>query len=92
MKITKEHYSVINGAITNYLNLYTTEELQKMVRMYQTNKKFNDYRVAFIWRVFHAIRSSDQTINDLIHYSSYKDAHIETALKKMFKEFGLLYP
>ncbi len=92
MKIGIQHYSILSGAIKRHLNLYTKEELQKALRDFQANKRLNDYRIALIWSIFHKVRDNDQTINDMIHNSDYKDTHIETALKKIFKEYGYVYP
>jgi len=92
MKIGIQHYSILSGAIKRHLNLYTKGELQLAVRKFQANKRLNDYRIALIWSIFHKVRDNDQTINDMIHNSDYNDAHIQTALKKIFKEYGYVYP
>jgi len=93
MKFTPNDYSILSGAIKRQLNLYTMKEIDSSRNTFRNNPKINSHYIAFIWAVFHKVRRHDQTINDLIHERSsngtYNDSHIETALKKIFKEYGI---
>jgi len=91
MKFTPNDYSILSGAIKRHLNLYTTKEIESSRDTLRNNPKINNHYIAFIWAVFHKVRNNDQTINDMMHErrNTYNDAHIETALKSIFKEYGI---
>lgn len=89
MRVTKEHYNRLDKRLKEVIALYSPDELQEYIRAYQANKKFNDYRVAWLWSMYrHA--TTDHTIRDMMHYGNYLDAHIQTALKKSIGH--LIYP
>jgi len=91
MKFTPNDYSVLSAAIKRFLHLYTMDEIESSREVFKTNPKINNHYIAFIWAIFHKVRANDQTINDMIHErrNTYNDAHIETALKAIFKEYGI---
>lgn len=89
LKVTKAHYERLNKRLKEVIGLYSPEELQEYIRAYQANKKFKNWRVAWLWSMYrHA--NTDLTIRDMMHYGNYLDAHIETALKKSIGH--LIYP
>ena len=89
MKFTPNDYSILSGAIKRHLALYTTEELATGIKQFIESSKANNKYIAFIWAIFFKVRRSDMTINDMIHERTYNDSHIETALKNIFKEYGI---
>ena len=82
MKVSKLHYERLETAIRAFKALYTDEEWTKRIRAYQADPKFKDWRIAFIWAVYHAV-TTDMTIRDMMVNGGYLDSHIETALKKI---------
>ena len=85
MKISKIHYTRLETAIRAFKTLYTDEEWQERIRAYQADPKFKDWRIAFIWAVYHAV-TQDMTIRDMMINGGYLDSHIETALKKILHD------
>ena len=85
MKITKLHYERLETAIRAFKALYNDEEWQERIRAYQADPKFKDWRIAFIWAVYHAV-TTDMTIRDMMINGGYLDSHIETALKKILHD------
>jgi len=93
MKMRKERFEELEGHINAYLDNYEEKDLQDLIRMYQDNVAFNDYRVAFIWAMFRrAVPDYSEYIRELYHNDMLNDSHVETALKKVFRDRGLLYP
>ena len=92
MKFTANDYSLLSGVIKRHLNLYTKQELEAGLNNFIKGSSANNKYIAFIWAIFFMIRKNDMTINDMIHERSangtYNDNHIETALKKIFTEYG----
>ena len=80
MKVSKLHYERLETAIRDFKALYNDEEWNSRIRAYQADPKFKDWRIAFIWAVYHAV-TQDMTIRDMM--INYNDSHIETALKKI---------
>ena len=91
MKMTPRTYNYLFNAIRDFKSLYTPETWQQHIRDYQACKTYNDWRIAIIWSVLHAVQQ-DMTLRDMIFEEKLKDAHITTALKKIFKELGDIYP
>jgi len=83
MKMTIEHYSKLDKALNEYLD--TTTDLQGLIRAYQANPRYKDWRIAFMWAIYHTVKplTTDET-------KGYLDAHIETALKKAIGRY--IYP
>ncbi len=92
MKMGINHYNVLKNGLEAYLALYTIEEHNEIIKDFQANESYNDYRIAYIWAVYHCVRKNDESIKEIISYGAYNDIHIETALKKVFKDYGLVYP
>jgi len=91
MKMTPRTYKALDKAIRHLKGLYTPESWQERIRDYQASDKYKDWRIAFIWAVLHAVEQ-DMTLRDMIFEEKLKDAHIETALKSIFKDMGDIYP
>ena len=89
MKFTPNDFSILSGAIKRFLHLYTPEEIEGSRTAFHKVSKAVDKDLAFRWAVFYKVRKNDQTVNDMIAERKYNDAHIETALKRIFKEYGV---
>jgi len=94
MKVTKLHYERLETAIRAFKALYKPTDSDKLkgidpwqecIRAYQADPKFKDWRIAFIWAVYHAV-TQDMTIRDMMINGGYLDSHIETALKKILHD------
>jgi len=84
MKITNDDYTLMYEAITTHLSNFTLSEVRSLRDDYIESGTFKDGYIAFIWNVS---RASGAT--KLIFGKGYLDAHIETALKAIFKTHEL---
>ena len=89
MKVSKAHYDRLKKRIDEVLSLYTSKEIQLSIREFQANPKLKNWRIAFMWAVYHQA-TTDESIQDMMREGKYLDAHIETALKKAL--YDLIYP
>jgi hypothetical protein len=93
MKFTKQDYSLLSGAIKIHLSLYTMEEINQARQIMIDNPNIKRDYISLIWAIFFKVKKYDETINDMIYTrtrnGTYNDNHIETALKHIFKEYGI---
>jgi hypothetical protein len=89
MKVTTNDFSVMSGAIKRFLHLYTMDEISRSKEVFYTSSKANNKYIAFIWAIYFKVKNNDETLKDMMLERAYNDAHIETALKKIFKEYGI---
>ena len=89
MKFTQNDYNLLERGINEFLDLFSKEELNEGINEFVHNSKANNKFVAFIWAIFFKVSNNDQTIKDMIRERDYLDAHIQTALKKIFKAYGI---
>ena len=92
MKVTKLHYDRLETAIRTFKALYKPTDSDKLdpwqerIRHYQADPRFKDWRIAFIWAVYHDSIRLNATIRDMMVNGGYNDSHIETALKKILHD------
>ncbi len=91
MKMTPRTYNYLYNAIRDFKSLFSAEDWQSEIRQHQAGTTAKDWRISFIWRVLFAVEQ-DMTLRDMIHEEKLKDDHIETALKKIFRDLGDIYP
>jgi len=100
MKMTQDDYAILKAEILEYVNLYPMEQFQKMFYEFEELYKTPEYagrdvKMRIRWEVLHATDyktgSYVWTLKKLKGYDTtnragYNDTHIDTALKKIFRE------
>ena len=85
MKISTSDYEYLE----RHINMFSERAGKEAMVDTRKNVVFvNDQFRSFIWLVFHKLnRSMAYLITDRLHASGLNDDHIETALKKILKEY-----
>lgn len=81
MKMTDEGYSLIVKGMQELVEEFGIDEIKNF--RYQV-KFSKDQFTSFIWAMYYKIKKE---YKDKIREEQLSDSHIETALKKYFKEF-----
>jgi len=82
MKMTKEHYEALKGRVASLVLHQIPPYRQKLA----LNPKVRDADLRLLWDAFHATRMFDVYSNQQF---DYKDDHIETAMKAIFKDLAV---
>ena len=81
MKMSEEHYNFLLEACRE-----KTEEIKEEGKTILQNNRFRDFSIMLLFNVFHFCKVytafSPQEFG-------YQDAHIKTAMKKIFKELNI---
>lgn len=82
MKITKQHYNFLESEVEKLL-----EKIKLHSITLKNDPKVKDHATRLIWDAFHAIK-----VYNRFSYQEfdYKDSHIETAMKLVFKKFCIV--
>lgn len=84
MKMSKEHYDALKERVA-----VLVPQIPAHLDLLRGDPKVKNLGLRLMWDVFHATRISNR-------YSyqefDYKDTHIETAMRAVFKELGVALP
>ena len=80
MLMTKHQYKILTDAINKIETAYTKETM----KLHREKVSFvNDQFISFIWSIYWMIKGDDRKIIG----ADLNDNHIETALKKVLREY-----
>ena len=82
MKMKIEHYQELEKCINNELALYREETIKEYR---ETIPYVNNQFVSFCWYIFNGVTGKSDYLRELMN--NYFDAHIETAIKKILKNY-----
>ena len=84
MKMSKEHYNVIKERVATLV-----PQIPAHTERLRADPRVKNLPLRLLWDVFHAAR-----IYELYSYQQfdYKDTHIETAMRAIFKELKVDVP
>ena len=84
MKMTKAHYDVLKERVQM---LVTSGRLFRHVAEVRAEGKFKDLATRIRWDTFHSCKMYDKyTYREF----DYLDTHVDTAMKAIFKELGIV--
>ncbi len=84
MKMESEQYKILESQILSFVRSFAIEEIQNI----RNNIQYTDSQyTAFIWKIYYLTnRNYNGSIGDELR-KTLNDKHIETALKKILKDW-----